>query len=800
MMRFIISIPATLFIIAAAFGQNFFVSFPANTLSPLGTNFSGVSPETPQAPFLNAMKTGGGWYTIGSNTDAGSEAYLYSNCLDANGYPTTLTTTTGPCSPASPAGGGSAFTSVSTRVMFEQTFYSGTWVIDFDGSGTVTVSDDGSLLQSCPITGFPNRQIFTSSAAGAGIGVIISATTIGNTVHNIRLTYAPTSTCGNGTTATQDPREVLLEANPSSLPADGETINPDLKTVLAPFKVCRFMDWMVTNGPAQGVGSNQGVWANRPPANWVFWDEGTLNNPAQASGTQYQGVPLEVMVQLANEVPCHPWFNMPIGATDQYVTNFATLACSLLNSSLIPRVEASNELWNTFFPQYNSLQTIAKTAFGGSTGYGGGTIGAFNAQGMLQAHWGLLWKSACGSRTVLSVVGAQASTTPSGDAQLFQTSLWTGTNTPLVYAGTISNGSGGSGNQLVVSSVTTGTVAVGSPVYNANTGAYYGVIIGGSGLNWMISTNQNVTTTFLGGGGLAPGGSAQQYYDRVAIAPYFGYDPPPSWVSSGDGGVSQVFTEMNTGGLIPTGSPVCTTAGTNTAYTVSSNTSSCGSSGSVTCPPADQSILPIKFNATQGTSPTLAVDGCADAYPIEDPPGTAVTGISANEILNVSYMAVDSAWVISPLGYSGGMLTKANSWMAAWSSYLSGLSPAIPMVCYESGQTFTANSTTLTMLTNVNNDARMYAAYLAYYGDWKTNGGETCNHYVDVGTWDDFGFWGALQAVVQSFSYKYVALRNYIIQNPCGWTNCSKGSFFLDRDLPGHPANDDRPVGLDMTG
>ena len=63
------------------------------------------------------------------------------------------------------------------------------------------------------------------------------------------------------------------------------------------------------------------------------------------------GVPIEVMIDLANTLHVDPWFCMPHQASDDYVRQFATLVHARLDPALHPHIEYSNEVWNTGFAQ-----------------------------------------------------------------------------------------------------------------------------------------------------------------------------------------------------------------------------------------------------------------------------------------------------------------------------------------------------------------------------------------------------------------------------------------------------------------
>ena len=63
------------------------------------------------------------------------------------------------------------------------------------------------------------------------------------------------------------------------------------------------------------------------------------------------GVPIEVMINLANTLHGDPWFCIPHQATDDYVRQFAALLRARLDPTLRPHIEYSNEVWNTSFAQ-----------------------------------------------------------------------------------------------------------------------------------------------------------------------------------------------------------------------------------------------------------------------------------------------------------------------------------------------------------------------------------------------------------------------------------------------------------------
>lgn len=94
----------------------------------------------------------------------------------------------------------------------------------------------------------------------------------------------------------------------------------------------RFMDFMQTNN------SLQTSWQSRA-------------KPTDASFST-KGVPVEWMVDLANQFDCDAWFCMPHMVDDDYVKQFSRYVKVNLKPNLRVWVEYSNEVWNGSFAQH----------------------------------------------------------------------------------------------------------------------------------------------------------------------------------------------------------------------------------------------------------------------------------------------------------------------------------------------------------------------------------------------------------------------------------------------------------------
>jgi len=288
-----------------------FTSFSANAQSnqnsPLGMNLAPVSYYSPEQPFLDIFKTGFsaapyGWITQvkGGTWDTSEESLLQ---VDSSGWVTTL----------SPKSGSATYNQVGIlleRSLISPYYPGGQYVVTYDGAGTVNYGFDAvkNLALSTP-----GRDVINVTPSDGGIWLYITATDpqhVGNYIRNIHVVQA---------------------SYVSSFQA-GAIFNPAFLSAIASFKTLRFMDWGATNF------GTQVNWTDRPLSTDAFWDNGS------------KGVPLEIMIDLVNQLKADMWYNVPYQVNDAYVTNAATLIKSNLGSQQHLYLEYSNEFWNGSFP------------------------------------------------------------------------------------------------------------------------------------------------------------------------------------------------------------------------------------------------------------------------------------------------------------------------------------------------------------------------------------------------------------------------------------------------------------------
>lgn len=281
-------------------------SFPKTVV---GMNLNGIADWSTELPFLDAFKSSRPWITQCVKTDPNcseqwdTKEYNLLN-LDKDGWVKSL--------PA--PGDAPKYTRVSTLLLREIPGYypSGKYIVLYEGEGTISYGFDAKKDEAAST---PGRDVINvDSKKGGGILITITSTDpkkTGNYIRNIR----------------------VIKAENLGLYTKGEIFNPSFLNKIKNFSVLRFMDWMQTND------SKQKEWTSRPVPT--------------TSSYAAKGVPVEVMLALANKLNAHPWFNMPHTATDEYMTKFAQLVKNKLNPKLKVYVEFSNEVWNWQFPQTN---------------------------------------------------------------------------------------------------------------------------------------------------------------------------------------------------------------------------------------------------------------------------------------------------------------------------------------------------------------------------------------------------------------------------------------------------------------
>lgn len=375
----------------------------AGVVNPLGLSLGGISPYSPNQPFLNILKMAGiapaGWITGSSSTfDTQEEGYIQ---LDSNGYPTSMTASPTPA-------GGQQFTKVFVLINYQLgtptgasvPFRAGTYRIKADGKGQIVMGLDASGTFNFP-GGTGNSFTFNVSSPNNGIALEIHTTDPDSTGDYLRnLSVVNTSyTSSFDAGAIYDPSYLSIVSNFSTLrfmdysaianelanvsltttPSSGSTsatltsawtnssgvyscMFSSGETRLVTFTVgSTGVTW--TTGLTQAGGGNalyysqkRGYdWAHRPTLNTAFW-------------SLADGVPLEAQVALCNTVAADMWGNLPSHYTDSDMANYFNFIRDNLaiGRKFVP--EYSNEVWNGFQTQGQWCQLRGTFLWGAGSG------------------------------------------------------------------------------------------------------------------------------------------------------------------------------------------------------------------------------------------------------------------------------------------------------------------------------------------------------------------------------------------------------------------------------------------------
>lgn len=267
----------------------------------MGTNISGLADWVWEHAFINRAKhvrEGLTTWHTGSSWDTGMASQLI---YDANGYPTSIPQAT------------SASSQTKIRLLLSSDNgnlkANEQYVFLYDGVGTFNIN---SVTVNSNTAG---RLLFTVPSSSGNIWIDVSTSQSGNYMRNFR----------------------LLKASEESVNLTINTFNPTFISRLSPFKAIRFMDWGATN--------------NSPLVNWA--DRKTLSNRTYSGE---RGVPFEAMIALANQTQKDLWICVPHQASNDFITQMATLFRDNLNPNITIYLEYSNEVWNWQFWQahYNN--------------------------------------------------------------------------------------------------------------------------------------------------------------------------------------------------------------------------------------------------------------------------------------------------------------------------------------------------------------------------------------------------------------------------------------------------------------
>ncbi len=334
---------------------------PIPLRSPIGTNLEPVTYWSTQVPFVDVMKSSSPWIS-GDGSKWDNQRPLD---LDANGWVRSLAP-------------GQIARMLALREIGDR-FPAGQYVVRYKGKGELKFDFAARMLSQKP-----GEILLQVTPKDGGVYLGIEATDPADYLRDIRITL-PGGICEG------DPFKRVVSAKSCgkqrylAFADHSEEIlfNPDFLDRLRNYSVLRFKDWLQTDAAENPVDN----WSRRTPVSNRTWSVAS-------------GVPVEIMLELANRLKAQPWLTMPHKTDDAYARSFAQLVKSKLDPGLRVYVEHSNEVWNQIYPQYAYAVKMAAAQ--------PSRIDNMQYHALRSRTIGEIFKAELGTGRVVAVLGAQA--------------------------------------------------------------------------------------------------------------------------------------------------------------------------------------------------------------------------------------------------------------------------------------------------------------------------------------------------------------------------------------------------------
>ncbi|MBN8612737.1 MAG: hypothetical protein J0L92_19235 [Deltaproteobacteria bacterium] len=302
---------------------------PTTTLPHgVATNLDFVVDWSTELPFVDLMRTSRPWISGTIEAWEGGPPIA----LDAHGWPARL------------EDGQIARTLLAWDITAHA---SGQYVVLWDGEGDVELRAGtiGPLEEAGRIVErSPGRIVFRLNPSLDGPGIIVNLvrSSAEQPLTNLRV-IVPGGSCEDDASRFCD-AEHACEQSGRCVPFEEShatrRFHPSFVRSMREYAVIRFMNWADANSTHAILLAPSRVYESR-------WEDRVTLEDARWWGR----VPLEVMIDLANEAHVEPWLTLPSRADDDFARRAGELVRERLDPSLRVWVEYSNEVWNAQFPQ-----------------------------------------------------------------------------------------------------------------------------------------------------------------------------------------------------------------------------------------------------------------------------------------------------------------------------------------------------------------------------------------------------------------------------------------------------------------
>jgi hypothetical protein len=313
------------------------VPFAAGRMA-VGMNLENVVDWSPAWTFIDAFQASRPWIAHGVNATTGALTWDVGDtrplAVADDGTVTALDTWTD--------ASGQTIRQAAGTLLFRDTgssYAAGRYRAEWEGTGTVSFGFDARVVARGTTAEGRHFADLDVTPSQAGIHLRIDQTNPADPVRAIHV-WMP------------DWQGRSFVGQAWSPGADFSPFHPLFLERLAPFGTLRFMGMQETNS------SDIRTWSDRRGADAIRQGSGSGGSPSEPI---VNGLSVEYMVQLANDLDADAWFNMPHMADDAFVRNFATYVRDHLEPQRRVYVEWSNEIWN-FGYGFEGSQWVAEQA------------------------------------------------------------------------------------------------------------------------------------------------------------------------------------------------------------------------------------------------------------------------------------------------------------------------------------------------------------------------------------------------------------------------------------------------------
>lgn len=304
----------------------------------IGMNLDNVNDYTPTWQFTDLFQSSRPWISHAYNTVTGVQDFHGGTFVpvqtDENGWPTRLATWNN--------AHGHLMQQRLGTLMFNNlngAYPSGVYRVEWEGAGEVIFAGDARETTRGATADGRRFALLNVVAQNEGIYLGIRSLSPDDPIRNIHV-WMPDF---NG----QSFSGQVWQPSAAGQNGGSSPFHPLYRERLADFGILRFMQAQETNT------SDIQMWSDRRDA----------RDSRQSSGNGgsgfVNGMSVEHMVQLANDLDADPWFNMPHLADDTFVRNFAIYVRENLKPGLTAYVEWSNEIWN-FSPGFEATSWVVE--------------------------------------------------------------------------------------------------------------------------------------------------------------------------------------------------------------------------------------------------------------------------------------------------------------------------------------------------------------------------------------------------------------------------------------------------------